>query len=84
MRRFDFYECFFWFGDPFLEYVEWVFRIDRFQNRFLGVATMLLMLLFLAFHSPLACYNVYRFVVSSFYLGQSNYNVDYFCILLLC
>ena len=32
-----------------------------------GAATMLLMLLFLIFYSPLACYNVYRFVVSSFF-----------------
>ena len=32
-----------------------------------GAATMLLMLLFLIFHSPLACYNVYRFVASSLF-----------------
>ena len=32
-----------------------------------GVATMLLMLLFLTFYSPLACYNVYRFVASTFF-----------------
>ena len=31
-----------------------------------GAATMLLMLLFLIFYSPLACYNVYRFVASLF------------------
>ena len=30
-----------------------------------GVATMLLMLLFFTLYSPLACYNVYRFVASS-------------------
>ena len=30
-------------------------------------ATMLLMLLFLIFYSPLACYNVYRFVASSLF-----------------
>ena len=33
----------------------------------LAVATMLLMLLLLTFHSPLACYNVNRFVVSSLF-----------------
>ena len=33
---------------------------------FSGAATMLLMLLFLIFYSSLACYNVYRFVASSF------------------
>ena len=32
-----------------------------------GAATMLLMLLFLIFYSPLACYNVYRFVASSLF-----------------
>ena len=33
----------------------------------LGVATMLLMLLFLSFHTPLACYNADRFVASSLF-----------------
>ena len=32
-----------------------------------GAATMLLMLLFMIFYSPLACYNVYRFVASSLF-----------------
>ena len=32
-----------------------------------NAATMLLMLLFLIFYSPLACYNVYRFVASSLF-----------------
>ena len=32
-----------------------------------GAATMLLMLLFLIFYSPLACYNVYRCVASSLF-----------------
>ena len=32
-----------------------------------GAATILLMLLFLIFHSPLACYNVHRFVASSLF-----------------
>ena len=32
-----------------------------------GAATMLLMLLFLIFYSPLACYNIYRFVASSLF-----------------
>ena len=32
-----------------------------------GAATMLLILLFLIFYSPLACYNVYRFVASSLF-----------------
>ena len=36
---------------------------DKFLSS--GVATMLLMLLFLTFHSTLACYNVYRFAASS-------------------
>ena len=34
---------------------------------FSGAAAMLLMLLFLIFYSPLACYNVYRFVASSLF-----------------
>ena len=37
-----------------------------------GVATMFFMLLFLAFHSPLVCYNVYRFVASSLFLCCPN------------
>ena len=36
-------------------------------SQFSGAATMLLMLLFLIFHSPLACYNVHRFVASSLF-----------------
>ena len=45
------------------------FRHALHQNgvRFSGAATMLFMLLFLIFYSPLACYNVYRFVASSLF-----------------
>ena len=49
-----------------------------------GAATMLLMLLFLIFYSPLACYNVYRFVASSLFSCCPIIVYIYFCILFLC
>ena len=61
-----------------------------------GAAIMLLMLLFLIFYSPLACYNVYRFVASSLFsccpiivyiiFVYSVYilNTEVLCCVLLC
>ena len=40
---------------------------DKSKSLLSGAATMLLMLLFLISYSPLACYNVYRFVASSLF-----------------